>query len=98
MLRKGGYTKGKMDCIRQKLNTDKNLARIGRDLGLKKFIIFPRSATEEEKETGDAYYNDTLEALVYMIHEDQDMESASRFVSKYIITEIPADEYNCINS
>lgn len=98
LMEKGGYTKGKMDCIRQKLNTDANLAHIGRSLGLKEYIIFPKSATEEEKETGDAYYNDTIEALVYMIYEDHDMESAMSFVRKYILSEIPLTEYGCVNS
>jgi dsRNA-specific ribonuclease len=97
LLGKGGYTKGKMDCIRQKLNTDTNLARIGRKMGLKEYIVFPNSAKEEEKITGDAYYNDTLEALVYMIHKDQDIHTAFQFVKNYILCEIPVNEYKCKN-
>jgi len=97
LLEKGGYKKGKMDCIRQALNTDLNLARIGRKMGLKEYIIFPDSATEEEKCTGDAYYNDTIEALVYMIHQDQDIKAAFQFVRKHIFCEIPIDEYECKN-
>ena len=97
LLGKGGYTKGKMDCIRQKLNTDTNLARIGRKLGLKKHIVFPNSATKEEKNTGDAYYNNTLEALVYMIYKDQDIHSAFLFVKNHILCEIPVNEYMCKN-
>lgn len=98
LMRKGGYNIGNLDCIRTNLNTNPNLARIGRSIGLKKFIIFPESATDEEKETGNAYYNDTIEALVYMIHEDKDMESAFHFVRNYIFSEIPVDEYGCKNT
>ena len=67
-------------------------------MGLKEFIIFPNSATEEEKTTGDAYYNDTLEALVYMIHKDQGTNTAMQFARKHIFSEIPVDEYGCKNS
>ena len=98
LIVKGGYTKGKMDCIRQELNTDQNLARIGRKLGLSECIIFPDSATDEEKIDGDAYYNDTVEALVYMIQRDQDINTAFAFVRKYIFSEIPIDEYECKNT
>lgn len=97
LLEKGGYTKGKMDCIRQALNTDLNLARIGRKMGLKKYIIFPDSATEEEKYTGDAYYHDTVEALVFMIHQGQEINTTKNFVKKHIFSEIPIDEYRCKN-
>jgi len=98
LLKKGGYTKGKMDCIRRNLNTDPNLARIGKKIGLKKFITFPDSATEEEKETSKAYYNDAVEALVYLILKDQDLESAIKFVAKNILSEIPPNEYDCSNT
>lgn len=97
LLKKGGYTKGKMDCIRQALNTDLNLARIGRKMGLKEYIIFPHSASEDEKCTGDAYYHDTVEALVYLIHRDQNIEVITKFVRKHIFSEIPLDEYRCKN-
>ena len=97
LIGKGGYTKGKMDCIRQELNTDSNLARIGRKMGLKEYIIFPDSATEEETITGDAYYNDTVEALVFMIHQDQEKNATFHFVRKHIFCEIPVDEYRCEN-
>ena len=66
-------------------------------MGLKEFIIFPNSATEEEKTTGDAYYNDTLEALVYMIHKDQGTNTAFQFVKNHILCEIPVNEYKCKN-
>lgn len=97
LMGKGGYNIGKMDCIRQELNTDPNLARIGRKMGLKEYIIFPESATEEETFTSDAYYNDTIEALVYMIHKDQDIDTTHHFVRKHIFCEIPVDEYGCKN-
>lgn len=97
LLGKGSYTRGKMDCIRKKLNTNPSLAHIGRKMCLKKYIIFPDSATEEEKETSDAYYNDTIEALIYFIYKDQNMESTIHFVQQYIFSEIPADEYACKN-
>ena len=97
LLEKGGYTKGKMDCIRQALNTDLNLARIGRKMGLKEYIIFPDSATENEKCTGDTYYNDTLEALVYLLFLDQDINASKNFIRKHIFSEIPLNEYRCKN-
>jgi len=97
LLEKSGYTKGKMDCIRQALNTDLNLARIGRMMDLKEYIIFPDSATKEEKITGDAFYNDTIEALVYLLYLDQDINTTKNFVRKHIFSEIPLDEYGCEN-
>lgn len=97
LLEKGGYTKGKMDCIRQGLNTDFNLARIGRKMGLKKCLIFPDSASDAEKINGDAYYNDTIEALVYLLYLDQDINATKNFIRKHIFSEIPLDEYRCQN-
>ena len=84
-----GYSPGMMDSLRQYLNTDDNLADIGRAMGLKPFIVFPNSATENEWDTGSAYYNDTLEALVYGIMKDQGLKKAISFVSEYIISRIP---------
>lgn len=95
LLEKGTYSKGKMDCIRQKLNTDNNLACIGKKIGLNEYIIFPESASENEKMSSKTYYNDTLEALVYLILKDQDLESTIKFVKKNILSEIPKNEYNC---
>ena len=93
-----GYSKGKLDCIRRGLNADPNLARIGRGMGLVDFIVFPGSAVEEERmETGDAYYNDTLEALVYVIMRDFGLDKVAGFVEEYIFCEIPEDEYGCEN-
>jgi len=89
LLDKGGYTKSRMDHIRQMLNNDSTLARIGKRIGLKEFIIFPSSATRYDRETGDAYYTDTLEALVYVIMKDQCLESTKEFITKYIHHEIP---------
>jgi len=97
LLEKGGYTKGKMDCIRQALTADLNLARIGRKMGLKEYIIFPNSATEEEKCRGDSYYHDTVEALVYLIHQDHDIYATINFVRKQIFCEVPFNEYECEN-
>jgi len=95
LLKKGTYSKGKMDCIRQKLNTDDNLACIGKKIGLDEFIIFPKSASEDEIVLSKTYYNDTLEALLYLILKDQDLESTIQFVKKYILSEIPKNEYDC---
>jgi len=95
LLEKGTYSKGKMDCIRQKLNTDDNLACIGKKIGLNEFIIFPESASEDEKVLSKTYYNDTLEALIYLIMKDQDLESTKQFVKKNILSEIPKNEYGC---
>ena len=97
LLEKGGYSKGKMDCIRKRLNTDENLALIGKSIGLGGFIIFPVSATEKEKESSKAYYNDTVEALVYLIMKDQCLQSSVRFAEKNILSKIPSDEYGCVN-
>ncbi len=91
-----GYSKGKLDCIRQKLNNDVSLARIGRDMGLGEFIVFPPSADLREKtETGDAYYNDTLEALVYVIMKDYGLDKVNQFATEHIFSKIPANEYRC---
>lgn len=95
LICKKGYPKGKMDCIRQKVNTDDNLAEIGRDIGLNPFIIFPNSATKQERDLASAYYNDTLEALVYVIMKDQGLDISYRFVLDHIISKIPENEYNC---
>ena len=92
-----GYSKGKLDCIRQRLNTDVSLARIGRDMGLSDFIIFPNSADVEERVTGDAYYNDTLEALVYVIMKDYGLDKVTQFAEEYIFSKIPENEYGCEN-
>jgi len=97
LLEKGGYSRGKMDCIRKRLNTDENLALIGRSIGLGEFIIFPISATDGEKESSKAYYNDTVEALVYLIMKDQCLESSVRFAVENILSKIPSDEYGCEN-
>ncbi len=95
LICKKGYSKGKMDCIRQKLNTDATLAEIGRGIGLKPFIVFPISATDQERDSGSAYYNDTLEALVYVIMKDQGLDTSYRFVVDQIISNIPENEYEC---
>ncbi len=89
------YTKGKMDCIRRHLTSDSSLAEIGKGLGLREFIVFPRSATKEDKETSPTFYNDTVEALVYAIMKDQGLGTAYRFVVDHIISTIPEDAYGC---
>ncbi len=89
------YSKGKLDCIRQKINTDASLAKIGKDMGLSEFIVFPDSASERERETGDAYYNDTLEALVYVIMKDYGLDMVTQFVTEHIFSKISANEYRC---
>lgn len=81
-----------MDCIQKKLNTDPNLAKIGKKISLRKFIIFPDSATEEEKEVSKAYYNDTVEALVYLIMKDQGLQSSIMFAEKNILSKIPSEK------
>ena len=88
LLGRGGYSKGMMNDIRGSLNTDDSLAVIGRGMGLGEFIVYPDSATEAEKESGDAYYNDTLEALVYVVMKDMGLEAATRFVVKYILSRL----------
>jgi len=95
LICKRGYSKGKMDCIRQKLCTDDSLAEIGRGIGLKQFIVFPQSATNQEQDLASAYYNDTLEALVYVIMKDQGLDISYRFVIDHIISKIPKNEYKC---
>ena len=91
-----GYLKGKLDCIRQKLNNDVNLARIGRDMGLGEFIVFPDSAYDGQKlAPGSAFFNDTLEALVYVIMKDYGLEKVTQFVEKYVLSTIPENEYGC---
>lgn len=91
-----GFSKGKLDCIRQKLNSDVNLARIGRAMGLGDYVIFPDSVTEGEKvKPGSAYFNDTLEALVYVIMKDYGLEKVTEFVKKYVLSEIPENMYGC---
>lgn len=91
-----GYSKGKLDCIRQKLNNDVNLARIGRDMGLGEFIVFPDSADDGQKlAPGSAFFNDTLEALVYVIMKDYGLEKVTKFVEKYVLSEIPENMYGC---
>ncbi|MCW4013907.1 MAG: hypothetical protein NWF07_13105 [Candidatus Bathyarchaeota archaeon] len=88
LLDRGGYSKGMMDGIRGSLNTDDNLAVIGREMELGEFIVFPDSATEVERVSGDAYYNDTLEALVYIVMKDMGLETATRFVAEHIISRL----------
>ncbi len=91
-----GYSKGKLDCIRQKLNNDVNLAMIGRDMGLGEFIVFPDSADDMQKVApGSAYFNDTLEALVYVIMKDNGLDAATYFVLDHIVSRIPENEYGC---
>ncbi len=91
-----GYSIGKLDCIRQKLNNDVNLARIGREMGLNEFIIFPDSASDDEKlKPGSAYFNDTLEALVYVIMKEYGLEKVTELVGAYILSEIPENMYRC---
>jgi len=92
LLEKGGCSKGKMDCIRKRLNTDDNSALIGKSIGLREFIIFPDSATEEEKESSKAYYNDTVEALIYLIMKDQGLPSSIMFAEKNILSKISSEE------
>jgi dsRNA-specific ribonuclease len=74
----------KMDAIRQTINPDKNLAWIGRRLGLRKYIKFPNSATESEKESGDAYYNMTIEALAYVVFMNGGIDASRDFFKKFI--------------
>ncbi len=91
-LMERGFSKGKLDCIRQKLNNDVNLARIGREMGLGEYVIFPESATEEEKlKPGSAYFNDTLEALVYVVMKDYGLEKTEEFVEKHVLSTLPED-------
>ena len=88
LIGRGGYSKGMMDGVRGRLNTDVSLAVIGRGMGLGEFIVFPDSATEAEIESGKSYYNDTLEALVYVVMKDMGLEAASRFVVEHIISKL----------
>ncbi len=92
LIGRGGYSKGMMDGVRGRLNTDVSLAVIGRGMGLGEFIVFPDSATEAEIESGKSYYNDTLEALVYVVMKDMGLEAASRFVLEHIISKLAINE------
>jgi dsRNA-specific ribonuclease len=74
----------KMDSLRQTINTDPNLAWIARRMGLKKYVNFPNSATESEKESGDAYYNMTIEALAYVVFRDGGIDASRDFFKKFI--------------
>jgi len=88
LLDRGGYSKGMMDGVRGRLNTDDSLAVIGVEMGLGEFIVFPNSATMVEKESGKSYYNDALEALVYVVMKDMGLEAATRFVVEHIISRL----------
>ena len=78
----------KMDSIRQTINTDPNLAWIARRMGLKKYIIFPNSATENEKESGGAYYHMTIEALAYVVFRDGGIDASRDFFTRFIEPDI----------
>lgn len=95
LICKKEYAKGQMDCIRQHLNTDVSLSRIGKDMKFADYILFPESASKQEKEDSFAYYNDTIEALVYVIMKDQGLGTVYRFVVDHIISKIPKNEYRC---
>lgn len=82
------FSQGEMDTIRQKLTTDGKLAEIGREIGLGDFILFSDSSTEMDKEKGNAYYNDTMEALVYVIMKEYGLLKVTNFVKKYLLSKI----------
>jgi len=91
LLDRGGYSKDMMNDVRGSLNCNDSLTRIGKEIGLREFIVFPDSATEAEKESGDRYYNDTVEALLYVIMKDMGLEASTRFVAEHIISKLEPD-------
>jgi len=84
LMDKPGQSRQNMDDIRQTINPDDNLARIGRRMGLMNYIQFPNSATESEKETADSYYNMTLEALTYVVFRDGGINASRDFFKRFI--------------
>lgn len=82
------YDEGKMTAIRAALVNYQNLARIGKDINLEKYVLFSRGEAKDTGRARDVITANALEAVIGAIYLDSDYQQARVFVNKLIVTKL----------
>jgi ribonuclease-3 len=78
------YDEGKLTLLRAALVNYQNLSKIAKKLKLDKFLLLSKGEKKDVSKAKDVILANTIEALIGAIYLDDGLETAKKFVEKFI--------------
>lgn len=80
------YNEGKLTKIRANLVCENSLSKVARDIKLYNYLLIGNGENADQIKNNNSIMCDTIEALIGAIYLDSDIDEASKFIKKYILT------------
>lgn len=81
------FEEGRLTKLRAKLVCEESLSNVARMLSLYKFLLLGNGEDEEKVKNNNSIMCDTVEAVIGAIYLDSNIEKATEFIKKFILTD-----------